>query len=315
MPSLPPVAAALAAEQDGVVARRQLVSLGATGSDLRCWLRHRLLVPIHPGVYVVHSGEPTWCQRAWAAVLYAAPAALAGPSSILATLGTSRQLSAGASIRVLVEHGRTLEEPPGVRISQTRGLDGRVQWNRRPPRVRLEEAVLDVAGEAGDDMTAFAVLAEVVSARRTTTDRLAAALQARLRQRRRAFLTAALDDLGRGACSVLERAYLRDVELAHGLPRAGRQVRASARGTVFRDVLHRAFGVVVELDGRADHTHRADRDRDLDRDLDAVVDGLVTARLGHGQVLGRPCTTAVRIGRLLQNRGWTGSPHPCPRCA
>ncbi|MCH1866185.1 hypothetical protein [Nocardioides sp. CFH 31398] len=315
MPALPPPVTSLLAEQDGVVSRRQLIGLGATGSDLRCWLRHRLLVTVHPGVYVDHTGEPTWCQRAWAAVLYAAPAALAGTSSLLATLGASRQLDARAPIAVEVEHGRTLEPPEGVVIGQTRHLDARVQWNRRPPRVRLEEAALDVAGAADDDLATFAVLAEVVCARRTTAARLAETLGRRHRQRRRRILAAVVADLDEGACSVLERAYLRDVERAHGLPRAGRQVRASSRGAIFRDVLYRAFGVVIELDGRADHTRLHDRDRDLDRDLDAVVDGLVTARLGHGQVLGRPCATAVRVGRILQQRGWTGEPHPCPRCA
>jgi len=315
VPRLPPAVTAIAAAQDGVVSRRQLLAAGRTESELRCWLRHRLLVLVHPGVYVDHTGPLLWRQRAWAAVLHAWPAALAGPSVIRALVPQSRQVPEAGPIHVAVEHGRKVDDPDGVRIVQTRDLEDRVQWQVSPPRQRLEEAVLDVAGDAVDDITAFALVAEVVSSRRTTPRRIAAAMDRRRRQRRRAFLVSVLRDLEEGACSVLERAYVSDVERAHGLPRAHRQVRASARGTVFRDVHYRAFGVVIELDGRADHTHLQDRDRDLDRDLDAAVDGLVTARLGHGQVLGRACLTAVRIGRLLQKHGWSGSPHPCPRCS
>lgn len=315
MPCLPPAVTALVAAQDGAVSRRQLLAAGRTESELRCWLRHRLLVVVHPGVYVDHTGALTWRQRAWAAVLLAWPSVLAGPSAIRAVVPWSRQVPEAGPIHVAVRHGRKVDEPEGVRVVQTRDLDERAQWLLSPPRQGLEEAVLDVAGDADDEAAAFALLAEVVSSRRTTPTRITAVLAGRRRQRRRTFLAAALKDLDHGACSVLERAYLLDVERAHGLPRAHRQVRASARGTVFRDVLYRAFGVVVELDGRADHTHLEDRDRDLDRDLDAAVDGLVTARLGHGQVLGRACLTALRIGRLLQKHGWTGSPHPCPSCA
>ena len=89
-----------------------------------------------------------------------------------------------------------------------------------------------------------------------------------------------------GACSVLEWSYLRHVERAHGLPTADRQVRASARGTVCRDVWYRRFRLVVEL----------------------------TVRLGIGQLLSRSCRTARTLDRLLRRRGSTGRMRPCPRC-
>jgi hypothetical protein len=40
-----------------------------------------------PGVYVNHTGDPTWLQRAWAGVLYYWPAALAGASAMRVTAG------------------------------------------------------------------------------------------------------------------------------------------------------------------------------------------------------------------------------------
>jgi hypothetical protein len=71
---------------------------------------------------------------------------------------------------------------------------------------------------------------------------------------------------------------------------------------------------VVELDGRLGHTSGAGRHADLQRDLEAAVDRLGTVRLGWGQVFTGACTTAVLLGRLLQARGWAGTPVACSSC-
>ena len=92
-------------------------------------------------------------------------------------------------------------------------------------------------------------------------------------------------------------------------------MRESSRGTLYRDVAYKAFGMLVELDGRLFHTSVRDRDRDLDRDLDAALDGRETVRLGWGQVYPRACATARKLGLLLTQRGWEGSPTSCPACA
>jgi hypothetical protein len=125
-----------------------------------------------------------------------------------------------------------------------------------------------------------------------------------------------LEDLKAGACSVLEREYLRRVERAHGLPTGERQVADSVAGvSVERDVTHAAYGLVVELDGRAFHGSAAARDADHARDLDAAaVRAMRTVRLTYGQVLGDPCRTAVRIGELLAQGGWSGEVKSCSDC-
>lgn len=79
----------LLADQAGVVARHQLVALGFTDDDLRRQLRRRALVPLHPGVYVNHTGPPTRLQQEWAAVLLRWPAALQRVDALRA-LGLSR---------------------------------------------------------------------------------------------------------------------------------------------------------------------------------------------------------------------------------
>ena len=189
-------------------------------------------------------------------------------------------------------------------------LNARTQWKLDPPRVRYEEAALDVAIGCSTELAALGVVASAVQSRRTTAARMRARLDARMRTPRRAWLEGVLQDVATGACSVLEHEFLNRVERAHGLPRAERQGRATATlGVVYRDVEYDTF--IVELDGRLFHDTAAQRDRDLDRDLDAAVDGRATVRLGYGQVFDRPCLTALRLAALLHQRGWRGAATPC----
>lgn len=301
--------------QAGTVARRQLLAAGLTENDVRRLLRRRDLNPIHPGVFVDHTSAPTWLQWAWAGVLYAWPAALGGESALRVVDGPTGG-PRGAGVTVVIDHGRRVRDRDGLVVERRRHLDQQVLWNLGPPRLRYEHAALDVAISAPSDMDAIAVLARCVGGRRTTARRLAEALRARKRMPRREWTVAVLDDVAQGTCSVLELAYLRDVERAHGLPVARRQLHAvGAGGRIYRDaeVLGR---LVVELDGRLFHDSVADRDRDMERDLDASLDGRTTVRLGWGQVIERPCSTAAKVAALLRSHGWAGTPVRCgPTCA
>ncbi len=107
-------------------------------------------------------------------------------------------------------------------------LDSKVRWNTSPPRLRTEEAVIDAAAHARDDLAAVGVIAAAVGSRRTTPARLANALESRSRITRRSFLTAVIADVDAETCSVLEHGYLTRVERSRGLPTAGRQVEAGA---------------------------------------------------------------------------------------
>jgi len=295
--------------QDGVVSRRQVLELGGTDADIARMIRRRELVTLHPGVYVDHTGKPSWNQRAWAAVLYYWPAALTRESA-LPTPSTS------GPVHVAVAASRTVRRIGGVTAHRTAALDDRVQWIRSPPRLAYEHAAIDVAAAKGDLAAAFQVLADACRTRETTPAAIAAALRGRARVRGRAALLELLDDLETGACSVLERGYL-DLERRHGLPTAGRrQVPTHASGgTAYRDVDHSDFGVLVELDGRAFHDNAAARDRDAARDLtSAVTSDVRTVRLTYGQVFREGCATIAQIATLLQRGGWPGPLLPCPEC-
>ncbi len=306
--------------QDGVIARRQALAAGGTETGIRRLLRRRAWVAVHPGVYVDHTGPLSWDQRAWAAVLIASPAALGGWSAVRAHEGArARGFDESAPIEVLVPHDRHPAPVTGVRFRRTRRFADTVQPHLHPPRQRYDDAVLELADHASSDLRAIAVLADACGSRRTTPSRLRDRLDAVRRLRRRTWLRAILRDLADGACSVLEHAYLVDVERAHGLPRGRRQERGQdgAGRSTYRDVVYAgpSWRQYVELDGRMFHDSGSARDRDLERDLDAALDRVGTVRLGYGQVLGRPCSTAAKVGLLLQQRGWEGRPTRCPACA
>ncbi|MGH1563709.1 type IV toxin-antitoxin system AbiEi family antitoxin domain-containing protein [Mumia sp. DW29H23] len=305
----------LLAAQCGVVARRQLRALGLAPHEIRRRVRRHTLTPLFPGVYVNHTGAPTWIQRAWGAVLYAWPAALSGASALRAAERRGLDSTAEDTVEVAIDHRRKVVAVDRVAIRRRRRLDDLVQWNLSPPRLRYEEAVVDEAVDAEDELDAIAALARACGSRRTTAARLAAALARRSRVTDRRWLQAVLRDVAEGTQSVLEHGYLTRVERPHRLPRGRRQLVAkTVEGTAYRDVQHGT--VVVELDGRIYHESASKRDDDLERDLDVLVEGRPTARLGWGQVFRRPCTTAVKLARLFQAHGWHEEPTACsPDCA
>lgn len=267
--------------QDGVIARHQVLACGGTPTFVARKLRRREWVVVHPGVYVNHTGPLTWRQRAWAAVLACWP---------------------------------------GVSIRESRRFDSAVQVHLSPPRQHYDDAVIELADRASDELAAIAILADACGGRRTTADRLQDRIAGIPRLARRRLMTQVLRDIADGTCSVLEHAYLTRVERAHGLPRGLRQVAARDHQgrRVFRDVVYGgrrpAWRKIVELDGRLGHDSASDRDRDLERDLDAALDGAETVRLGYGQVLVRSCRTAAKLALLMQRAGWVGVPTTCPHC-
>jgi hypothetical protein len=241
--------------QDGVVSRRQVREAGFDDSFIERRLRRKDWARVPRGVYVDHTGRPTWKQRAWAAVLATWPSALCG-ESVLVLHGSRSDpaTSRPATIHVAVDQDRRVHPIEGVRIHRVSCLADALQPSRSLPRVRLERALVDVASAARDDAEAVAVLADACQAGWTTPARVALHLRGRQRLARRRFLLQVLEDVAAGAYSVLEHRYLTRVERPHGLPTARRQRRVGqGRSIAFRDVEYLATATVVELDGRLGH--------------------------------------------------------------
>lgn len=303
------------ATQAGVVSRRQLLAAGESGRDVERRLARRELTPIHPGVYVIHTGPPTWTQHAWAAVLFYEPAALAHDSALAVAGVRGYSTDDAEPIHVCVDRTRSVRRRVGVVVHQRAHAEGLWVPNLLPPRESVEHAVLGVASAKRRLESAIAAVADVVQTGRTTPARLLEALTSRPKLRHRAALREALADVQQGVRSVLEYRYLHQVERAHGLPVALRQGRVRVMGRpAYPDVEYLGFALRIELDGHLRHQDALDMWADLDRDLAAALDSILTLRVGWRQVLD-PCRLAAMVGAVLRHRGWSGQLRSCgPVC-
>ena len=304
------------AAQDGVVSRAQLLEGGLQPHDVLRMVRRRQLSPVHTGVYVNHTGPLSDRQRLWAASLAVSEGVLAGRAAQwLGGMAVPRgSLQVVELVAPFSASGR--HELEGIEVRRRRGWESLVVVGS-PARLRVEDATVDLADAASDELGVVDELTRAVQSRRTTAERLLVTARERSRLCRRAFLTEVLGDVVTGVCSVLEHGYLTRVERPHGLPVGRRQVRVvGPRGrSAFEDVEYDG-GLVMELDGRLGHDSARGRDADFDRDLEAAADGRRTSRISYGQVYGRACWTAERVGRLLRTVcGWDGEMRACPSCA
>ena len=295
------------------MSRRQVIALGGDDVAIERLVRRREWARIFVGVYVAHTGRPSWRQQAWAAVLYSAPAALSGKAALRAH--GVRGHDEGQPIEVAIAATRRVRSVPGIAVRRLVDYDRVVQSHLSPPRLRVEAALLRVAAQTRTEDNAVSVLADGCQCGATTPRRLASELDLQRALKGRRFLAEILEDVKAGALSPLERRYLRDVERAHGLPLSRRQLPDRVDGSrVQRDVEYPSQALVVELDGRLVHDASADRWNDLDRDLGSAAAGKLTLRLGWRQVL-QPCRAAGTIGEILRARGWTGHVRRCgPQC-
>ena len=246
-----------------MLTRAQALQTGLTDKYLVAALRSGRWQRLHTGVYAAFSGRPPRGAQLWAAVLRAGPAAVLSHQTAAELQGIGHQ---AAVIHVTVPPGRQVTSARGLAVHRCTRLDQARHPTQLPPRTRIEETVLDLAEAAAGLDDALGWVLRGCGSRRTTPDRLAAAMALRARMRWRTELNAALGLAAEGVHSLLEFRYLSRVERPHGLPAGCRQhavVRAGQRQ--YQDVTYQEYGLVVELDGQAAHPAES-RWRDVRRD-------------------------------------------------
>jgi very-short-patch-repair endonuclease len=221
-------------------------------------------------------------------------------------------------IHVTVPGDRYVERIRGIVLHRSSRVSQAAHPVLAPPRTRLEETVLDLAGTAATVDDACGWVTRALGRRLTTQAQLQEAMALRARLRWRRPLAQALTAEWGGVHSSLEYRYLRDVERPHLLPRGVRQARArQGLGTVYRDVLYDQYALAVELDGRVAHPGDQ-RWPDIQRDNAAAAGGILTLRYGWYDVTERPCQVAAQVARALRLRGYTlaqGCSPACPAAA
>jgi hypothetical protein len=303
----------LVESQHGVLSRAQATQAGLTRHEITAQLRSGRWQRLHRGVYASFSGHPPREAVLWAAVLRV------GHDAVLSHR-TAAELSGlidtpAPSIHVSVCRQAGSLQVSGIVVHYSSRLAAARHPARTPPQTRVEDTVLDLAQLAGSAEDAVGWLIRACQQRLTRPDLLRQAMRERARLRWRGDLAEVLTEVRAGVHSCLERRYLRNVERAHGLPTANRQiliVRGPSR--VYEDVRYPDYGTCVELDGAL--AHPADsRWRDTRRDNANAADGIITLRYSWTDVAYRPCAVAAEVARALQRRGWTGTLRRCgPDC-
>jgi len=269
---------------------------------------------MHRGIYATFTGAPTRGARLWAAVLSVGPGAVLSYETAAELHGLADYMS--NPIHVTVPHDRHVGPPQGVSLHRSRRPVEVTQRDAYPPLTTVEETVLDLTqtSKTFDDVCGWVTRA--IARELTDESRLRQAMGNRPRLGWRADLHELIIAAAGGDHSVLEFRYHRDVEQAHGLPAAVRQVPFTGPGgrRGRRDRVYEEYGVVIELDGRL--AHPAENEwKDKTRDNAAAAEGKQSLRYGWTHVTQQPCATAAEVARVLRLHGWEGQPRPCsPGC-
>lgn len=305
-------------DQDGVFTARQAVSAGLRARSVRDRVQAARWQVLYRGIYAAFTGPPSRTAALWAAQLRAGPQAVLSHQTAAELWGLINGPS--AVIHVTVPHDRTPEKRgpiPGVIVHRSRALPRARHPVLRPPRTRVEDTVLDLIDGSQTFDEAYAWICRAVGRRRTTAERLLAALASRSRIRRRPEVELALGYAQGGVLSALELRYVTGVERRHGLPSATRQAQVrQATGNRYLDNLYAQYRACVEIDGAAAHPEDEQwQDKTRDR-WNAVHQGIETIRIGVQDLIGeeRQCRTAADVATWLSRRGPRVG-HPCrPGC-
>ncbi|WP_134324834.1 hypothetical protein [Cumulibacter soli] len=285
------------AAHHGVVRRSELLAAGLSQRVLTRitadWKR------VAPATYVAPGPHDLWLQKLYVALAICGEDASAWGATALALWGLGER---PGHIEVLTHRHHRIHLP-WLRPRRDDGGLRRV-LPLDPPRVCVEDAVIDAAASGRPD-EALAVVSRVLQERRTTPERLLAAVATRRRLRHRSLLASAIGDSAAGAHSVLEHLYLQDVERAHGLPPMKPQFTVPETGHD-ADGAYESQRLLIELDGIRFHDQQADEALDIAHG----AYNYDTRRLTWVALVRDPCLIAQMIAQRIDFHEL----RRCPRC-
>lgn len=285
----------LAAQQAGVVARRQLLAAGYSDHYVDSQIaaeRWRLVSDV---VICTTTGEPTRAQLMWAGVLHAGPGSAIGGLTALERRGLTGWYR--DQITVLLPKSHNLAPLAGVRFVETR-RPVLVNATGAPPTWRTEPAALLFAGYTPSTRTALGLVAAVVQQRLSTADRLLVEIERLQPLRRAKRLKRTLGVIADGAQSLAEVRVERMCQ-DHGLPSPDRQTeRLDASGRRrFTDAEWRLSDgrvVILEVDGGF-HMEVGHWEDDIIRERELVATGAVVLRCTDRELVDEPSRVAASL--------------------
>ncbi len=238
---------ALAASQEGLVSRRQILRLGVTRAEIRANVRAARWQQVGRHVIAVHCGPLVERAPLWVAVLSGGPRAQLDGASSLAAAGL-KGFTVDAH-RVSVPRGARTFRSGGVDVRQTRRWSANDSAPGSIPRTRNAVAAVRGALWAKSDKQAALLLSMVVQQRIAPADEVGRELLRIKKAPRLSFLRGIIGDLLDGAHSLGELDFATECR-RRGLPEPSRQaVRTGPNGTYYLDVLWGEWKVAIEVDG------------------------------------------------------------------
>jgi len=237
----------VAAEQDGILYRRQLRDLGLDRFDVRTEVRAGRWCKPTPSTVAMFTGALTQRQRWWVALLESgcSAAALDGATALQA----AGLINFEAATTISCPHGAKPRCVDGAVIHITEWRHSGDLVNVGIPRVRPETAATRGALWARTDRQAALILIMAVQQRLTTAKRLQWELGRIHRHPRRQLVHELIADLTDGVQALGELDFARMCR-HRGLPAPSRQVvRRGSRGRSYLDVYFDDYALVVEIDG------------------------------------------------------------------
>jgi len=292
---------ALAADQEGVISRRQLYALGVTRWQVVANLRAGRWQRIGDQSVCVHTGPLSQRAKHWAAVFQGGPRAQLDGASALVESGLARfELD---RVRVSVPRGAKVRRSRECDIRQTRRWSASDLAVGGVPRTRPEVAAVRAGLWARSDRQAVLVVTMAVQQGITTAEAIGRQLIRVRRDRRRLLLHALVNDLLDGARSLGEL-EIGDELARRGLPRPDRQVlRKDRRGRYFLDLYWSEWKLVVEIDG-IHHIWAENVVGDALRQNALVLDGDTVLRLPLLGLRLEPDEFLDQIEQALRAAGW-----------
>jgi very-short-patch-repair endonuclease len=289
--------ARIAARQNGVVSRTQLLAAGVAASSIDRRLRAGRLHPVHRGVYLVgHVAMPDGAPEMAAVLAYGRGAVISHHTAtfwwqFLPHPAEQRPID-------ITVAGRHPGRRSDIRVHRVASLARRDFWIRdsvpitTPARTLLDLAAVASADEL-DRAFAEAQVLRLVDAR-GLEDQIAR----NLGRRGLCALRRLIDDGPGPTRNEAERRLLRLVRDA-GLP----EPRVNTRiGRYEVDFLWPEHRLAVEIDGFAAHGNRRAFERDRNRDAALAAAGYTVLRITWRQLVGRPEAVVARIAAALAVR-------------
>ncbi|HET7385470.1 MAG TPA: DUF559 domain-containing protein [Nocardioidaceae bacterium] len=237
----------LAADQEGVVSRRQLYAAGITRCEVRANIRADRWARLGRQSVCTHRGPLTPRAEHFAAVFEAGPRAYLDAGSALLEAGLEH--FSVDRIRVSVPRGAPAWRVKGIDIRQTRRWTSDDLAPGPLRRSRVEVAAIRHALWARSDREAALALTMVVQQGLTTPERLGVEMLRVRRDKRRSFIHGVLVDLLGGVRSLGELDVVRGCR-ERGLPEPDTQVvHRTASGKYYLDLRWKRWRLVVEVDG------------------------------------------------------------------